>query len=343
MAIFHLSVKSISRSAGRSATAAAAYRSGDEITDERTGEQHDYTRRSGVADAFLVLPERVPVWAQDRAALWNQVEAAERRKNSQVAREVIVALPAELDAIERRETVREFARFLVERHQVAVDVAIHEPGREGDHRNHHAHLLLSTRQLGPEGLGAKTRELDVRGTASEAVRAWRGAWADIANRSLERAGHAERIDHRSLEAQGIEREPTQHLGPAAMAMQRADERRDSTRAAEVQERAAVAKQTERAVMQAAAAVVALSGQLDAARGEQRNEGMAAARVRAQAWRADQIEQGMAAARTRFAEQRQAERQRQEMEQQQREKAEREAEARERRWSWSNERDGGMER
>ena len=229
MAIYHLSVKTISRSEGRSATAGAAYRAGVEIVDERTGEVHDYTRRSGVESVEITLPEGAPTWAADRSALWNAAEKAETRKNSTVAREYELALPDELNADQRRELVREFAKELAERHGVAVDAAIHTPGREGDHRNHHAHVLTSTRRLGPEGFTEKTRELDSQQTGPKEVEHWRERWAGMTNQALERAGQVERVDHRSLKAQRdtvlalgrtdradeLDRTPTRHLGPVA--------------------------------------------------------------------------------------------------------------------------------
>ena len=217
MAIYHLSVKTISRSAGRSATAAAAYRAGVEITDERSGEVHDYRRRRGVEHAELVLPEGAPAWAGDRAALWNAAEQAETRRNSTVARELVLALPNELDADERRRLVLALAGEVVGRHRCAVDVAVHAPDRKGDERNHHAHLLLSTRRLGPEGFGEKTRELDQK--QSGLVGEWRQRWEQLANRALERTGAEARIDHRSFAARGLEEEPTQHLGPTAATLE----------------------------------------------------------------------------------------------------------------------------
>ena len=231
MAIFHLSVKTISRSAGRSATAAIAYRSGEKVMDERTGLVHDYTRRRGVEHTEIFLPENAPAWASQREQLWNAAELAEKRKNSTVAREFEVALPAELNRDQRLELVREFARDLVQRHGMAVDVAIHEPGKEGDHRNHHAHILCSTRRLTPEGFKDKTRELDDQ--KSGEVSHWRERWAEMSNRHLENAGRQERIDHRSLEAQRaaaiergdteqaakLERLPTVHLGPNVVQME----------------------------------------------------------------------------------------------------------------------------
>jgi hypothetical protein len=228
VAIFHLSVKTVSRSAGRSATAAAAYRAGVEITDERTGEIHDYQRKAGVVSAELFLPAGAPEWANDRAKLWNAAEESEKRKNSTVAREFEVALPSELSADQRRELAHDFARELVKRHGFAVDVAIHAPGKDGDSKNHHAHILCTTRKLTAEGFTEKTRELDDRATGAAEVTHWRERWAGSTNAALERAGHAERVDHRSLEAQGIDREPTVHLGPSATAIERRGEVSEKT-------------------------------------------------------------------------------------------------------------------
>lgn len=209
MASYHLAVKTVSRSSGRSATAAAAYRAGVEIMDERTGLIHDYTRKEGVEHRELVLPDGAPEWATDRAKLWNAAELAETRKNSTVAREFEIALPAELDANQRRELVREFAREISDRHGVAVDIAIHAPGREGDNRNHHAHLLVTTRRLTKDGLGEKTRELDQKQTGE--VERWRERWAEVQNRALERANVAERVDHRSNKDRDIKREALPEL------------------------------------------------------------------------------------------------------------------------------------
>jgi ATP-dependent exoDNAse (exonuclease V) alpha subunit len=221
LAIYHLSVKTISRSAGRSATAAAAYRAGVQITDERTGDVHDYSRRGGVEFAELVLPVGAPSWAADRSALWNAAEQAEKRKNSTVAREFELALPAELSPAARRELAVSFARELVERHGCAADVCIHAPGKEGDNRNHHAHVLLTTRRLGPEGFGEKTRELDeVKAGAGQLVTEWRERFAELQNERLQAAGLSVRVDHRTLADQGIDRVPTMHLGPAAVGYER---------------------------------------------------------------------------------------------------------------------------
>ena len=234
MASYHLAVKTVKRSAGRSATAAAAYRSGGVIACEREGRVHDYSRKQGIHDAFILAPEGAPDWAQDRAALWNAAEAAEVRGNAVVAREWELALPAELGAEARREIATAFARALVDRYGVAADVAIHAPHREGDDRNHHAHVLTTTRVVGADGFGKKTRVLDATQTGGPEIEAMRGVWAELQNAALERAGEETRVDHRSLEAQReaaelrgdlvaaeeLDRAPEVKLGPAVNAMER---------------------------------------------------------------------------------------------------------------------------
>ncbi|OMJ30550.1 hypothetical protein BSZ14_18220 [Sphingomonas sp. Sph1(2015)] len=223
MAIYHLAVKSVSRSTGRSAVAAVAYRAGVCLENERDGLVHDYTRRGGVEDAFIVAPEGAE-WAQDRSALWNAAEAAEKRKDAKVAREYELALPAELDAGQRRDLVRAFAEDIRDRYGVAVDAAIHAPHDYGDDRNHHAHVMTTTRMVDAEGLGAKTRQLDVRSTASVEVEAIRERWAGMVNQALEHAQVAERVDHRSYARQGLEIEPTVKMGHASAAIERRAER-----------------------------------------------------------------------------------------------------------------------
>ena len=273
MAIFHLSVKTISRSAGRSATAAAAYRAGVEITDERTGEIHDYTRKGGVESAALILPDNAPEWASDRAQLWNAAEQAEKRKNSTVAREFEIALPAELSPAEREKLAHDFARELVKRHGCAADVAIHAPGKEGDNRNHHAHILLSTRRLEADGFTEKTRELDDQKTGKVIVTEWRERFAQLQNERLREAGHSVQVDHRSLEAQGIEREATRHLGPTATAIERRTGQPSHKRqqhnedALERLQRARDAGELERQGKEADRSIIDLSGDLDAAKRE----------------------------------------------------------------------------
>ena len=204
----------ISRSQGRSATAAIAYRVAERIEDRRTGLVFDYAKRGGVDHTEILAPDHAPDWVSDRSELWNRVEEAETRKNSQVAREVRVALPAELTHAQRVELIRDFAQEqFVDRGMVA-DIALHAPGRDGDDRNHHAHILLTTREIDPEGFTTKNRDWN----KVELLEDWREAWARDANLALERAGIEERIDHRTLEVQRDEA-----LERAAEARERGDE------------------------------------------------------------------------------------------------------------------------
>ena len=204
----------ISRSQGRSATAAIAYRVAERIEDRRTGLVFDYAAKSGVDHTEILAPDHAPDWVRDRSELWNRVEESETRKNSQVAREVRVALPAELTHDERVALVRDFAQAqFVDRGMVA-DIALHAPGREGDERNHHAHILLTTREIDAEGFTTKNRDWN----AVEVLEGWREAWARDSNAALERAGIEDRVDHRTLVAQRDEA-----LELAAAARERGDE------------------------------------------------------------------------------------------------------------------------
>lgn len=225
MSSYHCSVKPVSRGAGRSSTAAAAYRAGVCLKDERTGEVHDYTRKQGVEHTELVFPSGVNM---SREELWNSAEGAEKRKDARVAREFELALPTELTKEQRRELATGFVRHLVEQYGVAADVALHEPNRKGDQRNHHAHILITTRQISAQGLGNKTdleqedKALRAQGkdTGRRQIEILREEWAAQCNRALQRAGCHERVSHKSLAAQKIEREPTLHLGPVVTAMER---------------------------------------------------------------------------------------------------------------------------
>ena len=220
MAIYHLRATMISRSQGRSATAAAAYRVAERIEDRRTGLTFDYAARGGVDHTEILAPDHAPDWVRDRSELWNRVEESETRKNSQVAREVRVALPDELTHAQRLELVREFVRSqFVDRGMVA-DIALHAPGREGDERNHHAHILLTTREIDAEGSvpggGFTTKNRDWNKV--EVLEGWREAWARDSNAALERAGLEDRVDHRTLVAQRDEA-----LELASAARERGDE------------------------------------------------------------------------------------------------------------------------
>jgi hypothetical protein len=224
---YHCSVKPVSRSAGRSVVAAAAYRLGERLHDELYATVHDYTRRRGVEATFTVAPAEAPKWAHHPESLWNAAERAETRKNSTLAREVELALPSLLSPEDRQRITERFAAALVERYQVAVSVAIHSPGRKGDDRNFHAHILFTTREMTPEGLGRKTRVLDDRKTGPQEVIKLRELAADIINESLAAVNADIRVDHRSFKERGIiDKEPTTHLGPAASEMERRGEPSD---------------------------------------------------------------------------------------------------------------------
>jgi len=214
MAIYHLRATMISRSQGRSATAAAAYRVAERIEDRRTGLTFDYAARGGVDHTEILAPDHAPDWVRDRSELWNRVEESETRKNSQVAREVRVALPDELTHAQRVALVRDYAQAqFVDRGMVA-DIALHAPGREGDERNHHAHILLTTREVDAGGFTTKNRDWN----KVEVLERWREAWARDSNAALERAGIEDRVDHRTLVAQRDEA-----LELASAARERGDE------------------------------------------------------------------------------------------------------------------------
>lgn len=212
--------------------AAAAHAAGVALIDARTGRLHDFTHRDGVVSAEVILPGGATT---ERGALWNAAEAAEKRKDSRTGRVWLVALPVELTASQQSELARAFAVELAERYGVAVDVSIHLPDRAGDGRNHYAQILTTTRMvmLRPEtgriALGGKSAiELSNRaraltgivGRTADDITELRARWATLANATLDRAGSSERIDARSLAAQGLDRAPTGHLGPAAVAMER---------------------------------------------------------------------------------------------------------------------------
>ncbi|MGV2019602.1 Ti-type conjugative transfer relaxase TraA [Agrobacterium sp. 22-223-1] len=229
MAIYHLSTKPVSRSSGRSAVASAAYRCAILLTNHRDGLVHDFTRKEGVEHIEIVLPEGLSAdWALDRSALWNAAEFAEKRKDARVAREFEIALPRELSPEGRLKAARAFAQDLANRYGAAVDFAIHSPGEHGDIRNYHAHVLMTTRQVGRTRLGEKTflehknARLLANGMATTDMQLQdiRQSWEGIAIRQLQREGLDVRIDHRSLAQRGLELSPTGHMGVHASQMER---------------------------------------------------------------------------------------------------------------------------
>lgn len=222
MAIFHLSVQAISRGAGKSLTAATAYRMCARLTDARTGQVHNFRRKSGhQAGGFIGWSGSAEDWA-------NNAEAAERHPRALLAREIVVALPVELDPAAHQRLVIAYATWLRRRHGVGVRWDIHRPASpDGTADNPHAHLLLTSRQISDDGtFGGKTRELDVKQTSGTHIAAWRQTWATMTNAALAEAGATARIDCRSLSerawAAGLPAAlaPQEHLGPVVSAMER---------------------------------------------------------------------------------------------------------------------------
>jgi ATP-dependent exoDNAse (exonuclease V) alpha subunit len=234
MAVYFLNLKTFGRSGGSSAVSAAAYRAGERIQDERTGRTYDHTDRGDVLHKEIMLPGSIEGadmdWARSRSQLWNAAERAETRINARVAREYLVALPVELDAAQRLALVRGFSRELTERYRFALDLAVHAP-RDfpgSDPRNFHAHLLATTREITAQGLTVKTSlELnDAKrhslglGPAIHELLYVRERWATVTNEALRDAHIDARVDHRTLAAQGIDREPYPYIPRAAFEMER---------------------------------------------------------------------------------------------------------------------------
>jgi ATP-dependent exoDNAse (exonuclease V) alpha subunit len=216
MALFHMRAQVIGRSSGRSVLAAAAYRAGEALRDTRTGLLHDYRRKEHVEHREILTPRDAPDWMRDRAALWNAVETVERRKDAQLAREIHLALPREVEAGRRLAMVQDFVRReFVDRGMVA-DLVIHNPRAGDGGEQPHAHVMLTLRTLTTEGFGPKAREWNAAGL----YEAWRERWATYTNRELVLAGSTARVDHRSLADRGVDREPEPKLGPTAARLER---------------------------------------------------------------------------------------------------------------------------
>ena len=240
IAIYHCNIGIVSRGKGKSAVAAAAYRSGEKITNEWDGMTHDYTRKRGVVHTEILLPPHAPPSFSDRAALWNSVELYEKAGNAQLAREIDAALPIELSREEQIRLVREYCSSQFVSRGMCVDFVIHDT----DKGNPHCHIMLTMRPLDERGAWAakskkeydldengerirlpsgkyKARKVDLTGWNDKGnALLWRKAWADISNAYLERAGSPERIDHRSNAERGIDELPTVHMGVAACQMEK---------------------------------------------------------------------------------------------------------------------------
>ena len=240
MAIYHLSIKIISRGKGKSAVAASAYRSGEKIKNEYDGVVHDFTRKGGIAHTEILLPQNAPEEFSNRSVLWNSVEKIEKSKNSQLAREIEIALPKELSREKQINLVREYVKENFVKIGMCADIALHDKN-DG---NPHAHILLTMRPLNEDTTwGAKSKKeyiLDENGekvklkngnyktrkinttdwNEQDKAEHWRKAWADITNKYLEENSIQEKVDHRSFQRQGIEQIPTIHLGVSASQMEK---------------------------------------------------------------------------------------------------------------------------
>lgn len=216
--------------AGQSAVAAAAYRAGARYTDERTEKVHDYTRKSAVDETFLVCPHDT---FSEPTEMWNAAEAAEKRKNSTVAREYEISLPAELPRESQKQLAREMSEYISKKYGVGIQASLHKIGTD----NPHVHILSTTREITPEGFGKKTRVLDDRKTGAEEIKAMREHWAAICNRELERHNKPSRVDHRSNAERKIEALPSVHEGPSASALAQrgrySERRRENSRRREI--------------------------------------------------------------------------------------------------------------
>jgi hypothetical protein len=219
MALYLLHVKSFSREKGGRITRAAAYRAGERIRDERTREVYSFSDRDDVLHKEIFLPTSCsgnPAldWARDRSTLWNAAERTNRR-NALLGREVLVVLPYEVSQAQRTHLVRRFSQDLADRYGCAVDATIHPPRPKADERHHHAHILMTNRQVTPDGLGPRTSlalsSLERHTAGLEPYKAdftWiRERWADVTNDMFKESGLDIRVDHRGARARGLDHEP----------------------------------------------------------------------------------------------------------------------------------------
>ena len=209
MAIFHSTTKIIARSDGHNAVQAAAYRAGTRLQCRRTGQVFNFTRKTEVTHRAILAPPGSPSWATDRSVLWNQIESSETRNNSQLAREVEVALPVELTHQQHIDLITEYVSQQFVAMGMVADIAIHSKvGKNGKPDNPHCHIMLTLRELTPDSVGAKRRDWNQKSLVTK----WRAAWADACNSALQTVGTSQRIDHRSNRVRGIERSATVHVG-----------------------------------------------------------------------------------------------------------------------------------
>ena len=235
MAIYHFSTKIIGRSGGRSAVASAAYRAGERLQDHKLGLDHDYREKAGVVHREIMLPEGAPTRWSDRETLWNDVEAGEKRKDAQLARDLEISLPRELGKAEAIRLVRDFVQEQFVSRGMVADLNVHWTTTRDGEAQPHAHVMLSMRRLEPASSASEEMRFGPKETAwnDRALHAgWRERWASLANERLAELGHDVRIDHRSYAAQGIDLEPQHKIGPVGTHQ---DQERQLERAAEHRE------------------------------------------------------------------------------------------------------------
>jgi Ti-type conjugative transfer relaxase TraA len=224
MAIYHFSAKVISRANGSSAVASAAYRSASELHDERLGRNHDFSNKAGVIHSEVMLPQGAPERLNDRTVLWNEVEAGEKRKDAQLAREVEFSIPREMNEKQGVALARDFVAGQFVKRGMVADLNVHWDQAKDGSPKPHAHVMLSMRDVGPEGFGKKNRDWN----SAELLKEWREAWSAHVNERMAELGLEGRIDHRSHADRGIELEPQHKIGPAGM--RRLDRGEDAERA-----------------------------------------------------------------------------------------------------------------
>jgi len=212
MAIYHFSAKVISRANGSSAVASAAYRSASELHDERLGRDHNFSNKAGVIHSEVMLPQGAPKRLNDRTVLWNEVEAGEKRKDAQLAREVEFSIPREMNEKQGVALARDFVTEQFVKRGMVADLNVHWDKAKDGNPKPHAHVMLSMRDVGPEGFGQKNRDWN----SGELLQGWREAWAAHVNERMAELGLEGRIDHRSHADRGIELEPQHKIGPAGM-------------------------------------------------------------------------------------------------------------------------------
>lgn len=229
MAIYHATSKPISRNSGHSATAKSAYINGNKIYDERTGLSFDYTKKKGIIGGEIVLPNNIKLTDLTSEVLWNNAEQAENRKDARVGREWEISLPHELSDAQRQVLTKEISSTIANKYNVACEYSIHTPSKSGDQRNHHVHILTTTRIIDKNGNLGEKSSIELSNTKLDKLKLprseiqiteMRATISDLINKHLQQANINEVVSHLSLKDQGIDRIPTVHKGKAITELER---------------------------------------------------------------------------------------------------------------------------